>query len=257
VLPELGAGFEEIVEDWLDALARDAASPPEGRGRPLVTLAFARSADGCLSETRGEPTAISGEPAMRLTHELRARHAAILIGIETAISDDPKLTTRLVDGGETGLRIVLDSKLRLPVESVLLSADPKSPLIVATDGADESRARELGQKGAHVLTLPASPRGVSLDALLAHLLEAGIGSLMVEGGARIIESFLLEGVVDHVCVTSSPMVIDNPMAVRLSNDVERRVVGWMRAGGTLYGADLVVAGRLEDLERAAVTGLVP
>lgn len=238
------------MKDWLDELARDTATFALERGRPLVTLAFALSADACLAEARGSRTHISDHAAARLTHTLRAMHGAVLIGIETAIADDPMLTTRLVEG-PTGLRIVLDSRLRLPFESALLAADPMSPLIVATEGADEERARELGRRGAVVLTLPSAPRGVSLEALLLHLVGSGISSVMVEGGARIIESFLGEGLVDHLCITSSPRRFDSANAVRFSAGLERDVIAWVDAGGRRLGNDTIIAGRFARFPRSA------
>lgn len=239
------------MEAWLEELACDVASAPHERGRPVVTLAFALSADACLAETRGASTKISDEPSAVLTHRLRARHDAILVGVETAISDDPRLTTRLV-AGSTGLRIVLDSSLRLPPESVLLDADATPPLIVATEAACPDRAAVLARRGAVVVVLPSSTRtrGVCLSALLAHLARIGVRSLMVEGGARVLESFVADGLVDHVCMTCSPARLGNDAAVRLSPSLEARVLGWRARGGATFGVDTVVAGRFEALEAA-------
>ena len=92
--------------------------------RPFVTVSFAISADLCLSSTRGRPSRVSSDAALRVTHELRAAHGAILVGVGTVLADDPLLTARLA-AGPSPRRVVLDSRLRVPVTARLLSASPE------------------------------------------------------------------------------------------------------------------------------------
>ncbi len=229
------------MKDWLEDLSRARATHSTEWGRPLVTVAFAMSADGCLAAARGQRSEISCEDAQRFTHRVRGAHAAVLIGIGTALADDPLLTTRFGEGS-TGLRIVLDSNLRLPITSRLLTADATPALVVGAEGADPVRASTLEGAGARVLLLPRSPRGVSISALVEWLHRNDIDSLMVEGGANVIESFFREGPVDHLAVTCSPKRFDQPAAVRLTPSLEREVRDFMIGEGRAVGTDRIHAG---------------
>ncbi len=248
--PKLSRNSEKIVKNWLEDLSRAKTTCSKERGRPLVTVAFAMSADGCLAAARGKKSEISGEEAVRFTHRLRGAHAALLIGIGTALADDPLLTTRFGEG-PTGLRIVLDSHLRLPPASRLLSADAPPPLVVGAEGADAARVKGLEGAGARVLLLPRAPRGISLDALLAWLSARGIDSLMVEGGAHVIESFFLESTVDHLSVTRSPTLLAQDSAVRLSAETAQRVREFVSGEGRAFGVDRIFAGPLSHEEGAS------
>src|SRR5512142_1687762 len=108
----------------MDELFADLAERPRDQraaelGRPLVTLSYAQSLDGCLTVERGRPTPLSGREALRLTHRLRAAHQGILVGVGTVLADDPQLNVRLVEG-RSPRPLVLDTNLRLPLEAGLL-----------------------------------------------------------------------------------------------------------------------------------------
>jgi 3,4-dihydroxy 2-butanone 4-phosphate synthase/GTP cyclohydrolase II len=151
---------------------------------------------------------------MTLTHQLRAAHDAILVGIGTVLADNPRLTVRLVEG-KNPQPIVADSRLRLPLSANLLCQHPLSPWIAAGEPADAGRQRVLEAAGARVLRLPMNARGhVNLTALLERLGALGIHSVMVEGGARIITSFLAERLVDHIVLTIAPRLVGGIRAVR-------------------------------------------
>ena len=168
--------------------------------RPLITLSYAQSLDGCLTEERGQPTALSGVEARRLTHSLRAAHDAILVGIGTVLADNPQLNVRMVNGPDPQ-PIVLDSRLRFPLDAVLLHGNCP-PWIVTTPFADPERRLALQAAGARVLELPANPEGhVHLPTLLDYLGNSGLRSVMVEGGAGIITAFLEGMLVDQVIIT--------------------------------------------------------
>ena len=111
-------------------------------GRSFVTLSFAQSLDGSITVKRGQFTAISGSESMHLTHQLRAAHQAILIGIGTALSDDPQLSVRLVDGQQPQ-PVVVDSQLRLPLTAKLFT-QPRLPWIFTTPEASEARQTSAG-----------------------------------------------------------------------------------------------------------------
>jgi len=175
-------------------------------GRPLVTLSWAQSLDGSLAARRGVALRLSGSQSMQLTHRLRAAHDAILVGIGTLLSDNPRLSVRLVEGRDPQA-VVLDSRLRFPPEAALLGG-ARPPWIAAIPGADPEKQVELKRGGARLLVLPPDEEGrVSLPALLDCLGELGMRSLMVEGGASVIASFLAQGLADRLLVTIAPVII--------------------------------------------------
>ena len=185
-----------------------AISPgPSPENRPFVTLSYAQSLNGAITVRRGENTVLSNNQSMALTHRLRAAHQAILVGIGTALADDPRLTTRLVPG-QNPQPVVVDSALRLSPAARLM-AEPPLPWIAATEDASRENEAALTAAGARVIRLPATAEGkVALPALLRWLKNAGIDSLMVEGGAAIITSFLAERLVDRLVVTISPQIMN-------------------------------------------------
>jgi len=188
-----------------------AAPPPRG-GRPFITLSYAQSLDGSIAARRGEPTPISGPEAMRLTHQLRAHHDAILVGIGTVIADDPQLTVRLVRGPDPQ-PVVLDSRLRFPAWARLLR-EGRRPWIATTEAADRGRQAELEAAGARVVRLPADGHGmVNLEALLAFLDRWHIRSLMIEGGATVISSVLAAHLADRLVLTIAPLMLGGLNAV--------------------------------------------
>ncbi len=214
------------------------------RERPFVTLSYAQSLDGSITARRGEPLAISGPESMEMTHRLRAEHDAILVGIGTVLSDDPRLSVRLVDGLNPQ-PIIVDSQLRCPLTARLLEND-KPPWIATTEEADFARQNALESVGAHILRLPATKNGlVDLPELLVKLTEMGIRSLMVEGGAAIISSFLSAHLVDRLVLTIAPMLVGGLNAV--AREPDSNGIALPRLFRTHYqklGNDIILLGYL-------------
>lgn len=209
--------------------------------RPQVSLCFAQSLDGCLTVQRGQPTQLSGAEASRLTHELRAAHDAILVGVGTVIADNPQLTVRLVEG-RNPQPVILDSRLRTPLQASLLQRAAQPVWIATTPAADPERRTALERLGAQLLVLPPDGEGrVSLPALLAALAEARVRSLMVEGGAQVITSFLAQKLVDRVSITVSPVILGGLPAVEpcLAGPSRLQEIKIER-----LGEDVVISGRL-------------
>ena len=184
--------------------------------RPHITLAYAQSLDGSLAAHPGEPLALSGPESLRLTHQLRAQHDAILVGIGTVLADDPRLNVRLVEGPDPQ-PVILDSHLRFPLDARLLG-NSRKPWIVSVKPpppqASEDRAKVLESTGVEVLKMPADPRGrVDLPAMLNALASRGINSLMVEGGAQVITAFLNARLVDELVLTLAPVFVGGLRAV--------------------------------------------
>jgi 3,4-dihydroxy 2-butanone 4-phosphate synthase/GTP cyclohydrolase II len=201
-------------DNGIEALVQRAADHRQHTGRPFVTLSYAQSVDGCIAARPGQPLTLSGSQALTLTHKLRAAHEAILVGIGTVLADNPRLTVRLVEG-KNPQPVVADSRLRFPLDANLLQNHSLPPWIATSEQADKERQKVLEAAGARVLRLPTNAkRQVNLAALLERLGELGIGSLMVEGGARIITSFLSDRLVDHLVLTVAPMLVGGLHGVR-------------------------------------------
>lgn len=177
-------------------------------GRPLVTLSYAQTLDGRLATRSGSSRWISGDASLRVTHRLRAAHDAIMVGVGTVLADDPRLTVRLAEGRDP-LRVVVDSRLRTPLDAaVLRDGVAAGTLLAATDLAPPERRAAVEQLGAGLLVLPSSAGGhVDLAALLAALGERGVGSVMVEGGAGVITALLRLRLADRVTITVAPKIL--------------------------------------------------
>ena len=191
----------ESIESWLIEAGREA----EKSDRPLGTLSYAQSLDGCLTVERGRPTALSGPEALRLTHRLRAAHEGILVGIGTVLSDNPRLNVRLVEGPNPQ-PVVVDSQLRIPLDCALFGSETRLPWLICGELSDAERVEALRQRGVHLFPCPILPDGkLDLAWALVKLRQAGLKTLMVEGGARIISNVLANSLADLAVVTICPV----------------------------------------------------
>jgi 3,4-dihydroxy 2-butanone 4-phosphate synthase/GTP cyclohydrolase II len=173
--------------------------------RPYVVLKYAQSLDGRIATSSGDSKWISGEPERRLSHTLRAACDAVLVGVGTAITDRPQLTVRMVPGASPN-RVVLDSTLRLPLDSPLLEPEAATT-IITTERADPARRAALQRRGARIEIVADDEGRVDLAAALSRLRDAGVESLLVEGGAAVITAFLAAGLVDRMIVGIAPIVL--------------------------------------------------
>lgn len=141
---------------------------------------------------------------MLMTHQLRALHQAILVGVNTVLVDDPRLTVRHAQGANP-VPVVLDSRLRTPLAARLLQASGRQAIIATLPDACSDREAELVAAGARVVRIPAAPDGgIQLAALLRWLHAQRIGSLMIEGGSKVICSVLADRLVDQLVLTIAP-----------------------------------------------------
>ncbi|KAJ2081837.1 2,5-diamino-6-(ribosylamino)-4(3H)-pyrimidinone 5'-phosphate reductase [Coemansia sp. RSA 988] len=194
-------------------------SSHQGAGsRPAITLTFAQSLDGKISRV-DRRLLLSGKESTAMTHRLRAMHDGILVGVGTVLFDDPQLSVRLFPASELSSvqhpqPIVLDSKLRIPSTARLLTGPQRNPhlhppWIVTGPGHDTQHRVEVERAGARVIVVDdcdeaGHPR---LTAVAAVLRRLGIRRLMVEGGARVIQSFLESKLVDALIVTIAPVLV--------------------------------------------------
>ena len=175
---------------------------------PFITLKFAQTLDGRIATVTGDSQWISSESTRRLAHRLRSLHDGIMVGLGTILADDPQLTVRLVKG-QSPIRIIPDSKLRISLDAKVLKDQDFSPTIIATTlQADEGKLASLKQMGIEVLVVDEDERGeVDLELLFKSLGERGISSILVEGGAEIITSLFQRGLVDKVVLVIAPKIM--------------------------------------------------
>lgn len=195
------AGIEVVVGVLEDA-ARRLNGPffkaQADSGLPYVTAKWAMSLDGKIACRTGHSQWISGEAARTEVHRLRGEVDAIAVGIGTALTDDPRLTRRGVPGGDP-LRIVCDSRARLPLSSQLVQSAGVHPLLVAVrEDAAPERCAALRAAGAEVLACPPAGEHLDVAALLRALGERGMRQVLVEGGGGLLASLFAAGLVDRV-----------------------------------------------------------
>jgi GTP cyclohydrolase II len=219
-------------------LGRASAAPP---WRPYVVLKYAQTVDGRIATRRGDAKWISSEAERRISHGLRAACDAVLVGVETAIVDDPQLTVRMVPGSSP-LRVVLDSTLRLPPSARLLD-DDAGTIVITTEQSNAERRSALRARAVGVHVVAAGPRGVDLASALRALRERGVASLLVEGGGRVITSFFAERLVDRLVLGIAPTIMGTGIDAVGDLDVGRVAESVRLTNRSVHeaGGDLLVA----------------
>lgn len=171
------------------------------KGRPLFTLKSATSLDGRIATRSGHSQWITGPGARATGHMLRARHDAIMIGIGTALADNPALTCRLPGmEGFSPTRIVADSTLQLPLSSPLVETAADIPtVIIAAAGADKRKVRDLKDRGVKIIGVAAPVSGHPAPPAMAEALAAeGLNSVLIEGGGKLAGVFMQVGLIDRL-----------------------------------------------------------
>jgi len=225
--------------------------------RPYITVKFAQTLDGKIAARDGSSRWISGPRARKFAHTLRAKNHAVIVGIRTVLRDDPSLTVRLTKG-KNPARIILDSRLRIPVEArVVREANLAKTIIITTGKAPTGKVKRLEAAGVEVIILPASKGGhVDLHRIIRILYRRGLKKVLVEGGSRVITSFLKAGLADKIVTIISPRILgsgvesvgdlgiqnmNNAVGLRIKN-VRRlgRDVVYTTAGFTIFEIMMVV-----------------
>ena len=210
--------------------------------RPFVTLKSALSLDGNLALSNGESKWITGPLARGQTHLLRHYHDAILVGIGTALADDPQLSVRLEGNYKQPKRIVLDGQARLPLTAKVWDEAPQVIVVCRADAPAQNIAR-LENRGAQVWLL-----GDDWPALMQRLWREGIYSVLIEGGARVAASAFEAGVVGKVALFVAPVLMGDGqrllpgVAFDSMNDVARLE----RVRVSRFGVDTLVEGYLRE-----------
>jgi diaminohydroxyphosphoribosylaminopyrimidine deaminase/5-amino-6-(5-phosphoribosylamino)uracil reductase len=198
-----------VVNTECEAAAARALNAPYLKrvttGMPFVVAKWAMTLDGKTAVSSGDSRWISSDQSRTLVHELRGRMDGIVVGIGTVDSDDPLLTAR-PPGPRLPARIVLDSAGRLPISSQLVRTAREVPVLVAvSDRATESSRKRLSDHGCEIIAVPGTGR-VNVGSLLTELGRRGMTNIVVEGGGRVVGSFLDEGHVDAIEAFVAPVV---------------------------------------------------
>jgi diaminohydroxyphosphoribosylaminopyrimidine deaminase/5-amino-6-(5-phosphoribosylamino)uracil reductase len=217
-------------------------------GIPFVTLKAALSLDGRMATWTGDSRWISSPETREYVHLLRGEQDAIMVGIRTALKDDPRLTSRHPYwAGKKITRVILDPALRLPATARILNTLTEGKIIVFTASGAPSRKRSiLEKKGVEVVEIPRPSRRLALPEVLARLGERGIASLLVEGGNRLLTSMIEGKLADKVFLTISPRLIGGEAAPSfLGGKGVRQVRGSLRLHKVCtfpIGDDLIIQG---------------
>ncbi|MBL8612805.1 MAG: bifunctional diaminohydroxyphosphoribosylaminopyrimidine deaminase/5-amino-6-(5-phosphoribosylamino)uracil reductase RibD [Myxococcales bacterium] len=218
-------------------------------GAPYVSLKLALSLDGRIATRTGASKWVTGENARAKVHALRSGHDAVAVGIGTALADDPRLTVRDVTG-ISPLRVVFDTRLRLPLESRLVATASKIPvLVLCGEDAPKSQEDALGAFGVQVLRVDRSAEGrIDVASALVALAERGVVRLMVEGGAELAGSFLATRYADELHAFLAPILLGprgRPGAVDWAGpDSPQEAPRILEPTWELVGEDAYVHGRI-------------
>lgn len=255
--------------EWVDRLEPSLPQPrPEGAQRPFVTLTFATSLDSGLSLAPGLRTRLSGPDSKAMTHYLRSRHDAILIGIGTQLADDPALNCRIAGAQRQPRPILIDPHLRWKpsvddkVLQVSRDGAARAPYVITAlaQGEIPSHHRAvLDQHGGKYITIASTASGPDTrhrfdwQDIFAALAKEGLASVMVEGGAQLINSLLEpknHGLVDSVIVTIAPVwlgqgsVTVSPDRIRDDHGTALPVARLSKVSWHPFGEDVVLCGTL-------------
>ena len=256
--PEAGGGSDRLRAEGIDVQEGPGAERSRTLNRrwlhwvrfhrPWVTLKAAVSLDGRVATREGHSQWITGEPARERGLELREEHDAILVGVETVLADDPRLTRRLGLNPVSGWRrIILDTTLRTPSDAVVVQHQPEATLIIHTAAAGVEDRRRLREAGVELVELRAGDDGrVDLGALLDYLARREVAALLVEGGPTVHGSFNDAELVDEVALFIAPLIIGGPAPAAVAG----RGIASLEAAQRLCFEDIDRHG--DDLEIRAV-----
>jgi len=221
-------------------------------GSPLVTLKFAQSLDGNIATKNGQSKWISNERSRKIAHQLRKEHDAVLVGLGTILTDDPQLTVRYVRG-RNPYRVILDSRLRIPLESRVVSDGfVDKTILVTTPKAPHNKVELLQDRGVKVWVVDSDQRGrVNLNSLLPKLGQMGVTSVLVEGGNEVLTAMMKANLADRVVIFIAPVLLGEGIpalgdlgikrideAVRLRNIQLKRIGGDLMVVADIRGDDV-------------------
>ena len=258
-----GGGFENLkaagieVDGGIRELECRALNQPFIKyvttGLPYVTLKAAATLDGFIATSAGDSKWITSELSRQFAHGLRSLADGILVGVGTVWADDPLLTARWLRKRNLRqpVRIILDSELRIPLDSQLVRTASTSPVwAVCRQDASDMREQTLRNAGIHVLRVASEGSGLDLASLLKELGRRRISSLLVEGGGRVLGSFLQSGLADEFHFFYAPKILADPGGASMFSGRPRlKIADCVRAYGIRtkkISEDLLVSGRFRE-----------
>ncbi|MCE1189434.1 MAG: bifunctional diaminohydroxyphosphoribosylaminopyrimidine deaminase/5-amino-6-(5-phosphoribosylamino)uracil reductase RibD [Ignavibacteria bacterium] len=212
---------------------------------PYVTLKVAQTLDGKIADINSQSEWITSQASRTEVHRMRAEYDAVIIGVNTAIVDNPSLTVRHIEG-RNPLRVILDSRLRLPFQTDLLEANPEKNTCIVTLQKNKTKVRKIARyqkMGADVIFVPPDENGhVSVKHALKALGKKGILSVMVEGGSAVFSTFLKEKVVDEVSVFINPRILGNgiPAFANVNVDSIKNAHKWRIRSTERFSDDILL-----------------
>ena len=172
---------------------------------PYVLMKYAMTMDGKIACDTGKSQWITGEEARSHVQETRDALMGIMVGIQTIISDNPRLTCR-IPGGRNPIRIICDSHLRIPMEAEVVQTAKKMKTVVATVSSEQEKISALGEAGVKVLITDSADGKVDLQDLMQKLGQEKIDSILLEGGGTLNQSALQSGIVNHIQIYLAPKI---------------------------------------------------
>jgi diaminohydroxyphosphoribosylaminopyrimidine deaminase/5-amino-6-(5-phosphoribosylamino)uracil reductase len=210
-----GAGIQiesEILNDEIQQL-NEVYKKYITTGIPFCVLKTAMTLDGKISTYKGESKWISNEKSRNFVHVLRHQYAAIMVGVNTVIKDDPELTDRSShENKKHPLRVIVDSNGRTPADSKVLDTSVAPTLIAITKNAHKDFIDLVIKKGCEVIVCPEKNKKVDLAFLMENLGKRGADSVLLEGGSTLNFSAIQEGIVDKVYSFISPKMVGGEKA---------------------------------------------
>lgn len=251
-----GAGVEVdvgLLEEECIALVADFAKHIR-TGLPFVTLKAAVTLDGKIATRTGDSKWITGEEARTETHRMRDESDAILVGVGTVLTDNPKLTVRHIEGRDP-IRVVLDANLRTPPTAAILDPGRTSSagtLIFHAPNVDTSRHEALTAPGVELIPVSRHARGVDLNEVLRILGQRDVVRLLVEGGSHVHGAFLDLGLADRAAIFIAPRILGDVDAIPFAagSRVDSIELAWhlVRTQVRVFGSDWLVSGDFERMQ---------
>lgn len=180
-------------------------------GMPYIILKTAMTLDGFIATENGHSRWITSETSRRTVHSLRSVCDAVLVGVDTVIADDPDLTVRHVRG-DNPLRVIVDTRLRTPLDSRLVRTARETATMIATSDPDPARQIPYKEQGVQLAVCAEKDGKLQLTSLLRKLVSAGCQTLLVEAGGKLAGGLLEQGLVDECILFYAPKVIGGGVA---------------------------------------------
>ncbi len=218
-------------------------------GKPFVILKVAATLDGKIAARDGDSKWISGETSRRFVHQLRNRVDGVVVGVGTVLRDDPLLTAR-IKGGRDPLRIILDSRLRVPEGAKVLQDFPSRTMIAVTKEAPRNKIKRFEDRGIRILINPSKEGRVDLACLLSRLGGMGLTNLLVEGGSQVSGALLDDRLFDKLLLFLSPRLLGDPEAVGIfggkGSERLRDALSLKKVRTRRFGEDILVEGYVKE-----------